>query len=892
MSSARPTPAASSSPAGPVDGPRGGIRWRRVAKIVAIVAGALVGLGLIAVLTAPRWAAGFVEAELEQRLSRRLALDVEIGELELGWRRAGMGAVVLRGDDLDLQVDEVEVSLDREGLWSARFEVVEVEASGGHLAGDSEALEALAERLRGLGEEDPDDEGRGFLRRRMRLTPEALELRGLAFELREGEARGEGEGEARRITGTLAATVEPTRRRVDLRVAGLIAELGLGRPVRAASVRTTLEQRDGPDALRFPLAVDVAGVSAKIDENIAVAGVHGTITLLDARASELSVALSGGFAEAEDEDRERPDSGARAAGDESEGGDLWSISGRFARDLSAGDIAVDMQSFELGRVPQVLARLPLVDSEKATIGGHLEVDFGGPGGLAKLVGSLAVDGLDVSHRLLAREVVREVGFTVDIDAELDPAARALTIERLTLGRGGVALVVEGEIRHPERREDRRYHLDMHVPEVGCQAVLDAIPRELIPGLVDFRLGGQFSAQVVFDADFSDLEALELDGEIDLDGCAVREAPWRASAARLSRGFTHRVTMRDGRTRTLRLFPGSSSYTPLDNISRYMTEAVLTTEDGSFRRHDGFNTKQLQVALKRNLMAGRVRLGASTITMQMVKNVLLSHERTLSRKLQELFSTWWVEQALSKQRIMELYLNVIEFGPGVYGVTNAARHYFGKHPAELTSLEAAYLALMLPSPVRRHADYCNGEISERFSAKAHWIHDLMLERERITAEEHAVYSNMPLTFDLLERGDPAACLEEIEALLAAEHTQRALSGLLGERDAGDWEAVESGRDAPVSTTWGVRPPLPDALPGPPLLVDGEFDGQVDGQIDGQIDGGLGGELPGEVQPGASDEEIEGRLQPRDDRGWMNPAVPVDRDPANADAPGRPAMDEAP
>ncbi|MCA9681954.1 MAG: transglycosylase domain-containing protein, partial [Myxococcales bacterium] len=363
--------------------------------------------------------------------------------------------------------------------------------------------------------------------------------------------------------------------------------------------------------------------------------------------------------------------------------------------------------------------------------------------------------------------------------------------------------------------------------------------------------------IELDADFAKLEELRLDGEIDLDKCRVREAPRLASAERLNRGFTHRVTMRDGRTRSLRLFPGSSSYTPLANISRYMTEAVLTTEDGSFRRHDGFNTTQLQAALRRNLQAGKVRLGASTITMQMVKNVLLSHERTLSRKLQELFLTWWVEQAMSKQRIMELYLNVIEFGPGIYGVTNAARHYFGKHPSELTSLEAAYLALMLPSPVRRHEHYCNGALSERYQAKLTWIHDLMLERGRITALEHDTYAAMGLTFDLLERGDPETCLAEIETLLAADQTQRALSGLLGDGDDHAYEEIGwAGAQTDANGSWGVRPPLPDDLPPPPGLEVG----------------------------------VGQRLEPRGEGSWMVPRDPVGDDPANSDAPGRPAMDE--
>jgi membrane peptidoglycan carboxypeptidase len=94
-------------------------------------------------------------------------------------------------------------------------------------------------------------------------------------------------------------------------------------------------------------------------------------------------------------------------------------------------------------------------------------------------------------------------------------------------------------------------------------------------------------------------------------------------------------------------------------------------------------------------------------MQMVKNVLLAHEKTLSRKLQELFLVWYLEQLLPKQRILEIYFNAIEFGPRLYGIGPAARHYFGKSASDLGPLEAAFFSSILPSPKRRYVQYCAG-----------------------------------------------------------------------------------------------------------------------------------------------------------------------------------------
>ncbi len=211
----------------------------------------------------------------------------------------------------------------------------------------------------------------------------------------------------------------------------------------------------------------------------------------------------------------------------------------------------------------------------------------------------------------------------------------------------------------------------------------------------------------------------------------------------------------------------------------MMAAVLTTEDGGFWRHRGFLPSQFEVALRRNLVAGGVRLGASTITMQLVKNLLLSHERTLSRKFQELVLTWYVESVLDKERIMELYLNAIEYGPGMYGVGRAARHYFGKEAAYLTPKEAVFLALLLPSPLKRHLQYCRGEMSPAFEVKVDRVLNLMLTKGRLSQVEYDLYRDQSLVFDLTERGTPSSCERRVRELQQGIHTQRARSGLLAE-----------------------------------------------------------------------------------------------------------------
>lgn len=142
---------------------------------------------------------------------------------------------------------------------------------------------------------------------------------------------------------------------------------------------------------------------------------------------------------------------------------------------------------------------------------------------------------------------------------------------------------------------------------------------------------------------------------------------------------------------------------LQDISSYGKWAIILSEDWAFYQHAGLDVAQMKVALTEMMNAERFR-GASTITQQMVKNVLLSDSRTIWRKLHEIVLSQKVEKVISKKRILELYLNSIEFGPGIYGIKNASKHYFKKHPSQLGPRESAYLAMLLPSPKRYYISF--------------------------------------------------------------------------------------------------------------------------------------------------------------------------------------------
>ncbi len=144
---------------------------------------------------------------------------------------------------------------------------------------------------------------------------------------------------------------------------------------------------------------------------------------------------------------------------------------------------------------------------------------------------------------------------------------------------------------------------------------------------------------------------------------------------------------------------SQQWVTLGRISPYLVRAVLIGEDDKFYMHEGFDFEAMQKALEKDVQAGRLKAGGSTISQQLAKNLYLSRSKNPLRKLLEAVITWRMERSLTKRRILEIYLNVIQWGDGIYGAEAASRHYYGKHASELTAIEAARLAAVIPNPIR-------------------------------------------------------------------------------------------------------------------------------------------------------------------------------------------------
>ncbi|MDX1487345.1 MAG: monofunctional biosynthetic peptidoglycan transglycosylase [Acidiferrobacterales bacterium] len=171
--------------------------------------------------------------------------------------------------------------------------------------------------------------------------------------------------------------------------------------------------------------------------------------------------------------------------------------------------------------------------------------------------------------------------------------------------------------------------------------------------------------------------------------------------------------------------------PLASIPRVLRQAVIIAEDSRFYEHEGFDLIAFKEAMDYNLARGRFALGASTISQQTTKNLLLSSSRNPLRKWHELILTWDMERHLSKNRILEIYLNIAEFGSGIYGVEAAARAYWGKSASALTWSEAVELAATLPSPKHHNPATRTERFGKRVEKIMHFIE--LFELDQSTAQ---------------------------------------------------------------------------------------------------------------------------------------------------------------
>ncbi len=353
-----------------------------------------------------------------------------------------------------------------------------------------------------------------------------------------------------------------------------------------------------------------------------------------------------------------------------------------------------------------------------------------------------------------------IGFDLDLDLSEDSiwireSTRAY-LNQINLETRGYVAGMDGK---------PRMDLSFRIPRIRMSDFFYSIPGALMKKLKGLRVDGEMGWQARLQLDMARPDSVKLDPDIELSkDFRVVSFGDSIQVKTLREPFAYTVQLEDETDTTFEVGPANPYWTPLDSAAPILVAAVLMCEDASFMKNNGFNVLQIERSLAENIRKKRFARGASTISMQFVKNIFLSREKTLARKFQEMLLTWLMthEKMLDplrrkeehKKRLLEIYLNIIEWGPDVFGVGRAAEFYFRKSPRHLTISEAVFLAGIIPNPKKYERYFEKGIPRKKHLNYMSVIVRILNEKGYLTKEE--METNTPIRFTIT--GEAAQWIE--------------------------------------------------------------------------------------------------------------------------------------
>lgn len=294
---------------------------------------------------------------------------------------------------------------------------------------------------------------------------------------------------------------------------------------------------------------------------------------------------------------------------------------------------------------------------------------------------------------------------------------------------------------------KKYDLKILTDTLNAVDFFKSLPQGIFDEVRDIRANGTLRFLLNFSLDSSHPDDVVFDVSIPKQKFRIRKFG-SVDLMKMNEEFIHNVYENGRFIRSFAVGPSNPYFTPFEAVSPFFVNAVLTSEDGSFFFHNGFNEDAFRKSIATNFKAGKFVRGGSTISMQLIKNVFLTRKKTVARKAEEALIVWLIEsnRLTSKQRMLEVYLNVIELGPDVYGIGEASYFYFNKKPSEITLPEGIFLASLLPRPKWfKYSFDTLGNLKPYLADYYRIVSDFMLRKNLITSEDHAkLLPNVNLT----------------------------------------------------------------------------------------------------------------------------------------------------
>ncbi len=312
----------------------------------------------------------------------------------------------------------------------------------------------------------------------------------------------------------------------------------------------------------------------------------------------------------------------------------------------------------------------------------------------KITGSWSVKNLLLNHAKIAANDIIVKDARIDADLLIGPNFVALDSTSTVYFKNASV--------HPFLKytlsPDKIYEVKLHADEQDAQSVLNSFPQGLFESLEGLKVTGKIKYDLNFYLDSSMPDSLQFSSSLTPYNFKI--VGWgKTNLQKINSTFIYTPYEYGKPMRDIVIGPSNPNFTPLSQISSNFKNALLTSEDPSFFTHHGFVEESIRKSFVVNFKEKKFVRGGSTISMQLVKNVFLSRQKTLARKAEEILIVWLIEnnRLISKQRMLEVYFNIIEMGKNIYGIGEASREYFGKSPADLSIGEGIFLANIVPRP---------------------------------------------------------------------------------------------------------------------------------------------------------------------------------------------------
>lgn len=312
----------------------------------------------------------------------------------------------------------------------------------------------------------------------------------------------------------------------------------------------------------------------------------------------------------------------------------------------------------------------------------------------------------------------------------------------------------------QSNDERLLAFKMNTGTFPSQQLFDALPDGLFTNLKGIKTNGTIDFGLDFRVRISKPDSIYLSPKFITKGFSIAQYGYRNFSA-INDTFSHDVYDEGYYIRTIHLGTRNRDYKTLNQMSPLIINAIVTSEDGGFFNNSGFDIDAFKYAISENLKQKRFVRGGSTITMQLIKNLYLNKNKNLFRKAEEYMIVWLLgsQGIVSKERMLEIYLNIIEWGPNIYGVNEACHYYFKKSPSEVTLDEAIYLASVVPRPKKfKYLFEPDGNLKSFMEADFNFVANKMLLRGMISEEQ---FNSLKYNFEL--KGDAKEELKNLQAV---------------------------------------------------------------------------------------------------------------------------------